>query len=174
MSFIAYQNKITESKPEHVAIYERYWKLPHEVLKEHNYLYGHWQRDRKNDRIFNRDLYIYADDERHIGLILIHDFIAAGVEHAPAAYVFYAEDELVLLQVSDMLSYPIDIEKKIYGRKIYLTPFVMPPKFIGREDILIELIREAFLAKLKNRRLINQQFVDVQLFLNHPFEHYAW
>lgn len=50
----------------------------------------------------------------------------------------------------------------------------MPPKFIGREDILIELIREAFLAKLKNRRLINQQFVDVQLFLNHPFEHYAW
>jgi hypothetical protein len=173
MSFIAYQNKITESKPEHVAIYERYWKLPHEVLKEHNYLYGHWQRDR-NDRQFNDRIYIYADDERHIGLILIHRGVAAGVEHAPAAYVFYAEDELVLLQVSDMISYPIDIEKKLYGRKIYLTPFVVAPKFIGREDTLIELIREALLAELKNRSSVNQQFVDVQLFLNHPFENYAW
>lgn len=118
MSFIAYQKKITESKPEHVAIYERYWKLPHEVLKEHNYMYGHWQRDR-NDLFFNRDLYIYADDERHIGLIYIHDFIAAGVEHAPAAYVFYAEDELVLLQVSDMISYPIDIEKNIWQKNLF-------------------------------------------------------
>ncbi|MCU0189176.1 hypothetical protein, partial [Citrobacter freundii] len=118
MSFIAYQNKITESKPEHVAIYERYWKLPHEVLKEHNYLYGHWQRDR-NDRQFNDRIYIYADDERHIGLILIHRGVAAGVEHAPAAYVFYAEDELVLLQVSDMISYPIDIEKIIWQKNLF-------------------------------------------------------
>jgi len=173
MSFIAYQNKITESKPEHVAIYERYWKLPHEVLKEHNYLYGHWQRDR-NDRQFNDRIYIYADDERHIGLIFIHDFIAAGVEHAPAAYVFYAEDELVLLQVSKTESYVIDIEKKLYGDKIYLTPFVMPSKFIGREDTLIELITEAFIAKLKDFRSISKKYVNGQLFLNHPFEHYAW
>jgi len=173
MSFIAYQNKITESKPEHVAIYERYWKLPHAVLKEHNYLYGHWQRDR-NDRQFNDRIYIYADDERHIGLILIHRGVAAGVEHAPAAYVFYAEDELVLLQVTKKSTYPIDVEKKMYGRKIYLAPFVVPSKFIGREDTLIELITEAFIAKLKDFRSISKKFVDVQLFLNHPFEHYAW
>ncbi len=50
----------------------------------------------------------------------------------------------------------------------------MAPKFIGREDTLIELIREALLAELKNRSSVNQQFVDVQLFLNHPFENYAW
>ncbi|MCU7696901.1 hypothetical protein OD757_06670 [Acinetobacter sp. AYS6] len=172
MSFIAYQNKITESKPEHVAIYERYWKLPHEVLKEHNYLYGHWQRDR-NDRQFNDRIYIYADDERHIGLLLIHTAIAAGVEHAPAAYVFYAEDELVLLQVTKTSTYLIDIEKKILGRIFELAPFSIPEHFIGRETELKELIKKIFINKEKKEDP-PFLFSEIKVIFDQPFEHYAW
>lgn len=165
MTYQRYYKPVEESKQEHQVYRERYWALSHDLLKAHNWYYDHHQAGK--DTFNNRYINIYADDERQLALLQIHDVVANPGESGPGCFVFFAEGEMVLLNLSHKHHY--EIADKVEGVVFNLMTFEVQAHFKGREEYLKLLIIESFACKAKSRSNKFVTITEVDVMFDQPF-----